>query len=159
MTLPCVISLAVGLLTMGLFSGLMFSLIVLLQPKWDQQSAAEYITDIQLFLKVGKGNPIVAVVLLVGLLAPLPGLLTNETLSAEFNILILVSLIVFAVGPLGVTVILNLPTYNAIMSLDAGKPAEYWVSLRRRFHYLNLLRFITSTTAFVLLITAVVLQL
>ena len=159
MALLGVISLAVGLLAMGLFSGLMFSLVVLLQPKWDQQSAAEYITDIQPFLKVGKGNPIVAGVLFVGLLAPLPALLTNETVSAEVNIFILVSLIVFTVGPLGVTVILNLPTYNAIMSLDAGKPAEYWVDLRRRFYRLNLLRFIASTTAFVLLITAVVLQL
>ena len=76
MALLGIISLAVGLLTMGLFSGLMFSLIVLLQPKWDQQSAAEYITDIQPFLKVGKGNPIVAGGLFVGLLAPLPAFLT-----------------------------------------------------------------------------------
>jgi uncharacterized membrane protein len=68
-------------------------------------------------------------------------------------------LIVFAVGPLGVTVILNLPTYDALMSLDAGQPAEHWVELRRRFYHLNLLRFISSTTAFILMISSLIVQL
>lgn len=159
MTILGVIALAVSLLTMGLFSGLMFSLVVLLQPKWDQQTAFEYITDIQPFLKVGKGNPMVMLVLFVGLLAPIPALLTDNVLTTEVSGLVLLSLIVFAVGPLGVTVVLNLPTYTALLSLDAGQPAEQWADLRRRFYHLNLLRFIASTTAFILMISALIVQL
>lgn len=159
MTTLGIIALAVGLVTTGLFSGLMFSLIVLLQPKWDQQTAVEYIMDIQPFLKAAKGNPLVALVLFVGLLSPIITLLTNDTVDTEVTVLTLLGAILFAVGALGVTIVLNLPTYTALMALDARQPADDWARLRRQFYHLNLTRFVSSTTAFVLLIAAVAVQL
>lgn len=159
MTTIGIVALAVGLATTGLFSGLMFTLIVLLQAKWDQQDAAEYIPDIQSFLKTAKGHPMIALVLFAGLLAPIPALLMGGEVATPVNVLLLLSTLVFAVGVLGVTVALNLPTYTAIMALDAQQPSAEWTRLRRRFYHLNLTRFVSSTTTFVLLIVAAALQL
>lgn len=154
-----VLALGTTLLAMGLFSGLMFSLIVLLQPKWNQQTASEYITDIQPFLKVGKGNTLVAVALFTGILAPVLALLSNTGAETIVNVLVLLGTVVFVTGAFGITVALNLPTYNAIMRLDAAQPTDDWVTLRQRFYRLNLARFLSSTMAFVLLIAAVIIQL
>lgn len=59
MTPLAIYSLALGIVCVGLFSRLMFALVVLLQPKWNLASAEAYITDIQPFLKVNKDNPFV----------------------------------------------------------------------------------------------------
>lgn len=160
MSIVTVVVLGMSVMACGLFSGLMFSLIALLQPKWEQQTATEYITDIQPFLKVGKGNPAVSTVLFVGLFAPIPALI--GVWDVEPNgvwWLMLVGWIVFSGGALGITVFFNLPTYTALMALDANSPAENWEALRRRFYYLNLSRFAASTTAFLLFIMTMVVQL
>lgn len=146
-------SLTAGIVCVGLFSGLMMSLVVLLQPKWRQQSAAEYITDIQPFLRVGKGNRVVTLILFVGLLAPIPTLLGSDP---QTRILTLVGLIVFGCGALGITVLFNLPTYAALMRLNAQSPTPDWEALRQRFYYLNVLRFLGSTTAFALYLSALI---
>lgn len=68
--------------------------------------------------------------------------------------LILLALIVFGIGALGVTVMLNLPTYTALMNLDVQAISPTWAALRQRFYQLNLIRFLTSVTALALLIVA-----
>ncbi|NDJ59861.1 MAG: DUF1772 domain-containing protein [Chloroflexi bacterium] len=160
MTTIGIVSLGISVLATGLFAGLMFTLIFLMQLKWNRQTAAEYIVDIQPFLEVGKGNRVIGFLLFVGLLAPVPALLgaTAVTQSAV-NVLLLVGMVVFGLGALGVTVVLNLPTYHAIMSLDAQAPADNWGDLRRRFYQLNLTRFLASFSAFALFIAAMAIQL
>jgi uncharacterized membrane protein len=148
-------SLALGIVCVGLFSGLMFALVVLLQPKWNLESAAEYITDIQPFLKVSKGNRFVTLTLFMGLFAPIPAFLSvNGAENSIVGTLILIGLIVFGIGALGVTVALNLPTYAALMRLDVQAISPTWTALRRRFYHLNLIRFLMSVTAFALLVAA-----
>lgn len=147
--------LALSILAVGLFSGLMYALVFLMQLKWDRQSAAEYIADIQPFLRVGKGNRTVALTLFVGLLAPIPALLNAYIVEQPVvAVLILLGLVVFGLGALAVTVGLNLPTYTALMSLDVRRPSRNWEDLRRRFYHLNLVRFLGSVTAFALFVAA-----
>lgn len=157
MTTVATLSLALATLCVGLFGGLMFSLVVLLQPKWDRQSAAEYVADIQPFLEAGKGNRAVALTLFAGLLAPVPTLLGAATAEPLIFVLVLLGLAVFGLGALGVTVALNLPMYTALMGLDARSPSEDWKDLRRRFYRLNLTRFVASLTAFALFVAALAL--
>ncbi|MGF1505994.1 MAG: anthrone oxygenase family protein [Anaerolineae bacterium] len=160
MTPTGIIALAVSVLAAGLFSGLMFTLIFLMQLKWDRQTAAEYFTDIQPFLEVGKGNRVIALVLFVGLLAPIPALLgTGDLQTGAVTLLILTGMIIFGLGALGVTVVLNLPTYHAIMSLNPQSPDDSWQTLKQRFFRLNLMRFIASFVALLLFVAAIAIQL
>jgi uncharacterized membrane protein len=151
------IALLVSGVCAGLFSGMMFALVFLLQPTWNRQSAAEYVADIQPFLRVGKGNRAVSLILFLGLAAPFPAAIgTFAAGQTARAVLIAAGWLVFALGALGVTAVFNLPTYNAIMALDARAPDTRWASLRQRFHWLNLARLLASFAAFVSWLVALV---
>ncbi|MCU0513087.1 MAG: DUF1772 domain-containing protein [Anaerolineae bacterium] len=153
------LALAGGILCTGLFSGLMFTLVFLLQLKWQQQTATAYITDIQPFLRVGKGNRAVTLILIGGILGPILALLTGQgAAGAMVPLLTGLALLLFAAGAAGITLVFNLPVYTALMALDASAPAATWAALRRRFHRLNQARLLASFSAFGLLVAALAAQ-
>ncbi|MCU0499819.1 MAG: DUF1772 domain-containing protein [Anaerolineae bacterium] len=145
------IALIIGTLCVGWFSGLMFSLVFLLQPKWDRQSASDYLRDLQPFLAVGKGNHAVSAILFIGLLAPLPTVFTWPAPSASLS---LIAVVIFGIAALGITIWGNLPLYTAFMALDPDHPDPSWSALRLRFYRLNLARWIGSSIALICLLLA-----
>lgn len=62
---------ALTIITTGLFSGLMMTLVFILQKQWLSMSCNEYYSNFQGFLKVAKGNVLVTVLTLFSFLVPL----------------------------------------------------------------------------------------
>lgn len=148
---PSEAALIAAVLASGLFAGLMFSLLVLLLPKWRAMDAADYFRDIQPFLQVGKGNRAVALVLFLAVFAGpaalfLPGGPTGEL----WRVAVSTGSVLFIAGPLGVTLLFNLPLYTEIMAADPQDPPAGWGVLRRRFNLLNGVRFTGAVLAFLL---------
>lgn len=146
------VTLGVSIFATGLFSGMMGMLVFVMQLKWDRQSASAYVADIQPFLAVAKGHPLIRAVLFAGLLAPLFAALSLSGHQPGSAMLVLLGWLIFGAGVVGVTMRLNLPVYTALLVLDRAAPAADWRDLRRRFFHLNLTRMIASLIAFILFI-------
>jgi uncharacterized membrane protein len=120
---PSEAALITAVLASGLFAGLMFSLLVLLLPKWRAMDAADYFRDIQPFLQVGKGNRAVALVLFLAVFAgPAALFLPGGPPDGLWRVLVSAGSVLFIVGPLGVTLLFNLPLYREIMDVDPQAP-------------------------------------
>jgi len=141
----------------GLFTGLMMTLVVLMEDTWNQQEPTDSIRALQTFLTVAKGHPVITVVTFAGVLLPLLALiLLWQMENTPALILTGVGFVVFTLGVLGVTVRLNLPLYEVLMGLDTESPADDWQESRKRFYWLNRVRGVASGAAFLLFLGAMV---
>ncbi|NDJ52455.1 MAG: DUF1772 domain-containing protein [Chloroflexi bacterium] len=157
MTMLSSILIGLSVFAVGLFCGLMFTLVFIMQMKWNRQTGSEYMTDIQPFLEVAKGHWVIQIVMFTVILAPIGAAIALDgTASAITPALIWAGTIIFMIGVFGVTIALNFPVYDAMMSMSAEQPSDEWPQLRQRFFALNLSRMIASGISFLAFITVLI---
>lgn len=144
---------ALTIITTGLFSGLMMTLVFILQKQWLSMNRSQYYSNFQGFLKVAKGNALLTVLTLFSFLVPLLfGILAMvENKRALGSSLILAGML-FLTGCFIVTMKLNFPIYNKVVSWRSENDATDWEDTRRRFYILNIIRFSSSTLSFIILV-------
>ncbi len=150
-----VILLGASVTAVGLFAGLMLALVVLMEPTWNQRSMPDSIAELQTFLRVAKGHPVIAFLTFAGLLLPIPALILLWQMSNTTAFLLtLVGFLSFGLGVFGVTLRLNLPLYEVLMALEPDNPADRWELSRQRFYRLNRIRGLFSVLAHVCFLCA-----
>lgn len=108
---------ALTIITTGLFSGLMMTLVIILQKQWLSMSRSEYYFNFQGFLKVAKGNAPVTVLTLFSFLVPLLfGILSIIEKKWALGFSLILAGMFFLTGCFVVTMKLNFPIYNKVIS-------------------------------------------
>lgn len=142
----------VSTLCVGLFSGLMMTLVVLMQQQWAKLRREEYVPYFKGFLTIAKGNPIISLITLGSFIIPVAmgvvALMRNAILP---GILLLSAGLVFFLGCFLVTMKLNFPIYNKVIGWTESDDAADWEDVRARFFTLNLIRMSSAITSFALL--------
>jgi uncharacterized membrane protein len=145
--------LVILILSIGLFSGLMMTLVFLLQKQWEKLDKGEYMTYFRGFLLVAKGNPLVSILTFTSFLFPIIlGAIHMQNNNFLKGIILLASGIVFFVGCFIVTMKLNFPIYNKVISWDRKNDAVDWEFVRIRFYRLNIIRMSSSILSFFLIL-------
>lgn len=142
-------ALMVSIVASGLFAGLMLTLVVILERMWRAMSVTGYIHTMQSFLPIAKGNPIITLITLLPIVAPIPALIELNTASARTLFILALIGLVLACGPLLVTLRFNFPIYDAMMGWQADRPAQDWQAVRARFFRMNLIRLSLAFAAMV----------
>ncbi|HYE83073.1 MAG TPA: DUF1772 domain-containing protein [Clostridia bacterium] len=144
---------ALTIITTGLFSGLMMTLVVILQKQWSSMNRSEYYSNFQGFLKVAKGNAFVTVLTLFSFLVPLLlGILAAVENKRALGLSLILAGVLCLIGCFIVTIKLNFPIYNKVVSWTSENDAADWEDTRRRFYFLNIIRFSSSTLSFIILV-------
>lgn len=141
----------------GLFAGLMLTLVVLMEPTWNQPHTPESIAALQVFLRVAKGHLIITLLTFAALLLPIPALLLLWQIGNSIAFLLaLIGFLSFGLGVFGVTLRLNLPLYEVLMALEPENPTKNWQQFRQRFYWLNRIRGFFAGVAHILFLCALV---
>lgn len=144
--------LMLALLSIGLFAGLMMTLVVVMQAHWSTLKKEEYVPSFKGFLQVAKGNATITVLTLASFLLPWVlgtiQLLSGNTLPGA---LALLAGVVFFLGCFGVTMRLNFPIYNQVMGWQEAAAVTGWEEVSRRFYGLNVIRMTSAIVSFLLL--------
>lgn len=144
---------SIAVLSTGLFSGLMMTLVFILQKQWMQMDRKDYYSYFRGFLLVAKGNGLITALTMVSFLIPIfIGIFMINNNLHLIGFLITLSGIIFFIGCFLVTIFLNLPIYARVVSWNNELEASDWEDVRRRFFLLNIIRFSASTLSFALLI-------
>lgn len=139
----------ISIISIGLFAGLMMTLVFLLQRQWMKQQKDEYALYFKQFLLVAKGHPLVALLSFVSFIGPL-------YLAVQFpdTIALWAAGLIFFLGCFVVTVFLNLPIYRRVIAWKTTDDYASWQEVRARFFMLNIVRFASALTSLVLLLGA-----
>lgn len=149
------IALGIGVITTGLFTGLLLTMILIFQPVLNSLNASEYTMFMQRFLKVARISPLNIVLIITSIIAPIVALiLIRENTGSPIFLLTLVGLLVFIVGVFLISRTLNEPLYDVIDSWIIQSPPDDWQEFRDRWYRLNLLRMPASGLAFMLFLIA-----
>ena len=143
------------IICLGIFTGLMLTLIVIIEPMLNDLPDVEYMVVLQRFLKFANKNPIITLNLLVAALFPLPELFNAPIGNLTFTLTILAWLI-FMVGVIVVTMHLNLPLYRKIMRCDAQFPTASGRRMGKQWYVLNSMRGFAAGIALVLFLVVFV---
>lgn len=137
----------VGVVSIGLFAGLMLTLVVILHRMWANLPIPAYVEAMQSFLPAAKGNPIITLITLLPILAPIVVLLRfGSDLTSTRFVFTLIGL-VLACGPFLVTLRFNFPIYDTMMSWESANPPPTLPQTRMRFFILNLIRLMLASGA------------
>jgi len=143
---------ALGLLSVGLFAGLMMTLVVIMQRQWESLGKNEYVPYFKGFLLTAKGNPVISLLTFTSFLLPW-GMGTLQLLNgAALQGWISISAgVIFFGGCLLVTLWLNFPIYNKVIGWEHAEAATDWQEVRGRFYRLNVIRMSSALLTFVCL--------
>jgi uncharacterized membrane protein len=148
--------LSISILSVGLFSGLMMTLVFLLQKQWKGLNKNEYLIYFRSFLLVAKGNPLISVLTFLSFLLPIAlGIIHISNSNLLKGIILSASGVVFFIGCFIVTIILNFPIYNKVISWDKETDMADWEFVRTRFYILNIIRMSSSILSFFLIILSI----
>ena len=146
------ILLLLALLSVGLFAGLMMTLVVIMQQQWNTLDKEEYIRYFKRFLLIAKGNPIITLLTLAAFILPVvvgtEYILSGSTYSGAITI---VAGVVFFLGCFGVTMRLNFPIYAKVTGWQDVESVTDWEEVRKRFYTLNIIRMTSAVVSFILL--------
>lgn len=148
---PVHVILIVAVISTGLFTGLLMTIVAFFQRVLKDLTAPEFTLVMQRFLRVVRTHPLHYGLVITSLLAPVAALvlLRGDAGSSTF-FLILAGLISFAAGPVLVSRYLVEPIYDVFSSWEIESPPENWRVARDRYFSLNVIRGLGSGTAFVL---------
>ncbi|MBZ0290545.1 MAG: DUF1772 domain-containing protein [Anaerolineae bacterium] len=147
-------ALIVSIIACGLFAGLMLTLVVLLERMWRALPVTGYIQAMQSFLPVAKGNPIITVITLLPIVAPIPALLALNAASARTPFILASIGLLLACGPLLVTLRFNFPIYDTMMGWQTDPLPQDWQQMGNRFFRMNLIRLSLALAAMVCFLLA-----
>jgi uncharacterized membrane protein len=146
------ILLTLALLSIGLFAGLMMTLVVLLQRQWNMLEQEEYVRSFQGFLLIAKGNVIVTILTFASFILPVTIGVTHLIVGNTYpGAIVLAAGIVFFVGCFGVTMRLNFPIYAKVVGWKKVESATDWQEVRKRFYMLNIIRMSAAIVSFLFL--------
>jgi uncharacterized membrane protein len=148
------VMLIISIIATGLFAGLMLTLVVILQKMWLQMPPTDYMQSMQTFLPAAKGNPIITVITLLPILAPILALIDLRANPSSRTFLLTLMGLVLAVGPFVVTLRFNFPVYNAMMNWQPEQPQAGWQALQMRFFVLNVVRLLLALAALLCFVLA-----
>jgi len=144
--------LILALLSVGLFAGLMMTLVVIMQQQWNALDKEEYMRYFKGFLLVAKGNPIASVLTLASFVLPLVVGIVDLVSGSNYQGVITISAgVVFFLGCFGVTMRLNFPIYTRVIGWENVEAAADWEDVRRRFYVLNVIRMTSAVVSFMFL--------
>lgn len=141
-----------AIVSTGLFAGLMMTLVFLLQKQWTTLDKEQWFYTFKTFLVAAKGHPLITVLTFAGFIPAWWLGFLELTSNAVSSALFFASGTIFFVGCFLVTVALNLPIYDKVISWNSPVDASEWRSVQKRFFTLNLIRLISSLIAFILLL-------
>ena len=135
----------------GLFFGLMFTFVVVIQRMLVPLSASDYTRIMQNLIHGADSPPLVPMVVVVGMVAPLYALfrLRRATRSMTWK-LTFWGWLVFLVGVFAVTMIINVPINNQIVKWNVQSPPSDWQEIRDRWNAISYLRTPAAGISFVL---------
>ncbi|MBI9049921.1 MAG: hypothetical protein JEZ00_10900 [Anaerolineaceae bacterium] len=137
--------------SIGLFSGIMLTLIAILQKQWNKMVGIEYLVYFKGFLQVAKGNIIVSVLTFTSFLLPFGIAIFGTKFINVNSALLFASGLIFFAGCFLVTVFQNLPIYDEVVNWNEISEKENWVAIREKFFYLNIIRFFSSLISLLVL--------
>uniref|UniRef100_B8HZC1 DUF1772 domain-containing protein n=1 Tax=Cyanothece sp. (strain PCC 7425 / ATCC 29141) TaxID=395961 RepID=B8HZC1_CYAP4 len=145
------IALDIAIISTGLFTGLLLTMLWIFQPMLDQLSATEYAEWMQRFLDVARRSPLNIALMFISLLAPIPALFSfYQTANWLAFGQVLIGVITFFIGMFLVSRWFNEPLYDQILGWITEQPPTNWQMARQRWHSLNLIRVCASGSAFLL---------
>jgi uncharacterized membrane protein len=148
----------VSIIFTGLFTGLMLTFLIVIQRTLDTLTATEYTKVMQQLINAADNPPVVPMIVIISLVAPLVTLfsLRRQPRSLAF-LLTFAAWLIFFVGAFLVTIILNVPINTAITGWSPANPPADWVSYRDQWGALSYIRTPVSAVSFILHMTALVL--
>lgn len=148
------VTLSMAIISTGLFTGLLLTMLFIFQPLLNQLTATEYANLMQWFLKVARRSPLNVALMVTSILAPIPALFGFYQSSNWLAFtLISIGTIIFFVGMFLVSRCFNEPLYDQILSWTAKIPSTDWQAARQQWHVLNVVRVCASGTTFFLFLT------
>jgi uncharacterized membrane protein len=140
----------VTVVSTGLFSGLMMTLVFLLQRQWMQQQKDEYALCFKQFILVANLYPLLTLIMFVSFIAPV--YLALQVGGGTKAVIYGAAGAVFFVGCFVVTVFLNLPLYRRVIAWKSSADYADWKVVRAKFFMLNVIRFGSALVSLVLLL-------
>lgn len=137
------------IITTGLFTGLMMTLVFIMQKYWNQMEKENYVSSFKAFLIIAKGNPLITVLTLYSFVYPI---IYGIIYIQENGLIPLTAGLIFFFGCFIVTMKLNFPIYNKVIEWNNSKDATDYEKVRKKFFFLNIVRLISSSATFVLLL-------
>jgi len=145
------IALDLAIISTGLFTGLLLTMLWIFQPMLNQLSATEYAEWMQRFLNVARRSPLNIALMFSSLLAPIPALFSFYQAANWLAFgQVLTGAMIFFIGMFLVSRFFNEPLYDEILGLDMQEPAQHWQTLRHKWYVSNLIRVCASGTALLL---------
>jgi uncharacterized membrane protein len=145
---PVHVILIVAVISTGLFTGLMMTILAFFQRILKDLTAREFTLVMQRFLGVVRTHPLHYALVATSLLASVAALVLLRG-SSTF-VLVLAGLVSFAAGPILVSRYFVEPIYDVFLSWEIESPPEDWRVARDRYFSLNVIRGLGSGAAFVL---------
>lgn len=144
----------------GLFTGLMFTFMLVIQRMLANLTAPEYTRIMQGLIHGADDPPVVPAIVVISMLAPLYILIRlrkqGDTLLFKLT---LIGFFVFVFGVFGITIGINAPINNQIVKWSPEAPPANWMALRDQWNNINWVRTPASGLAFVLFMLTLALPL
>lgn len=142
-----------SIIFLGLFAGLMLSLITIVEKHWRDMDQATYSVEFKRFLTLAKGDPLITLLTLGSFIAPIAlgiiELFSDNLINATMYLL---GGIIFFCGSFLVTIFLNLPLYKKVSLWNSEITSNEMKSVKQRFFRLNLMRFSSALIALIIIL-------
>jgi uncharacterized membrane protein len=147
--------LAITVLSTGLFTGLLMTILFFFQKALRELSASEFALVMQRFLGIVRTHPQNYAMVLTSGFVPIAALvvLRAHPGSAAF-VLTLVGLVAFWCGPILTSRFFAEPIYDIFLGWEIDAPPEDWQRARERYFRMNAIRGLGSVTAFICFVVA-----
>ena len=148
---PVHIMLIVAVISTGLFTGLMMTILAFFQRALRDLPSPDFTLVMQRFLGVVRTHPLHYGLVITSVLAPVVALfLLRGSAGSLAFLLVLAGLISFFAGVVLASRYLVEPVYEVFLSWEVESPPVNWRAARDRYFGLNVIRGIGSGAAFVL---------
>lgn len=149
------IALIVSATATGLFAGLLWAFAVGVNPMYATLDGPTYAQVQQTMIgTIDAGIPPVLLLTALGPLVALIALALHRQWRTRVFALTLVGFVLYIVGVMAFTIILNVPINQYVLSWDAAAPPADWAQARDRWDELNAIRTPIAIVAFVLYLVA-----
>jgi uncharacterized membrane protein len=145
--------LGVGVISTGLFAGLLMTILAFFQRALKDLSASHFTLVMQRFLGVVRTHPLHYGLVVTSVLAPVLALvMSRENVGSPTFVLTLIGLSAFVAGPVLVSRYFVEPIYDVFLSWET--PPDDWEVARNRYFRINAIRGLGSGIAFVCFVIA-----
>jgi uncharacterized membrane protein len=129
----------------------MFTFMLVIQRMMSPLSAPEYTRIMQGLIRGADDPPIVPLIVVISMLAPLVTLIKlRHARNSTVWKMTFIGWLVFVIGVFGITIGINAPINNQILKWPMDAPPADWMALRDRWNNINWIRTPASGLSFVL---------